>query len=201
MTNILSVDRYCTGCHETKKPEEFGLKSSGPGGRAHRCKTCTNQYHASYRQRTRSTLPTSYALAKESATLLGLTRICASCNKSKPLEDFRQRPTRKDYTLRCVSCRKDTRSPRSTYLWTTYRLREEDYLSMLETQNGTCAICTGPPTRGFFVVDHNHACCPGKRSCGNCVRGLLCDACNLGISALERHPVRVLSYMKLALDD
>lgn len=46
---------------------------------------------------------------------------------------------------------------------------------MTDEQGGVCAICKGP---GPLVVDHDHAHCPGPRSCGECVRGLLCHACN-----------------------
>jgi hypothetical protein len=69
-----------------------------------------------------------------------------------------------------------------------FNLTVEQYDQMLLVQGGVCAICKQPEThrhRGTGVVvslavDHDHRCCPGRRSCGNCVRGLLCDRCNLG---------------------
>ena len=35
--------------------------------------------------------------------------------------------------------------------------------------------------RSALVVDHDHACCLGAKSCGRCVRGFLCGGCNAGI--------------------
>lgn len=59
----------------------------------------------------------------------------------------------------------------------------DEYDAMLAAQGGVCAICgTNEPGRfGRFVVDHDHTCCPGDRSCGQCARGLLCWACNVGL--------------------
>lgn len=45
-----------------------------------------------------------------------------------------------------------------------------------------CDICgTSEPGGKGFHIDHDHACCGAKGSCGNCVRGLLCGACNSGL--------------------
>jgi hypothetical protein len=39
----------------------------------------------------------------------------------------------------------------------------------------------------FLCVDHDQACCPDeKRSCGNCIRGLLCLAGNTALGHIER---------------
>ena len=61
--------------------------------------------------------------------------------------------------------------------------------SALESRQGMqCAIChrTLP-----LVIDHDHACCPGKRSCGRCIRGLLCDLCNRGLGMFKDDPIRL----------
>lgn len=55
----------------------------------------------------------------------------------------------------------------------------------------SCALCgrrlyTG---RGggmaAFAVDHDHRCCAGGKSCGRCVRGLLCSTCNISLGHYE----------------
>lgn len=67
-----------------------------------------------------------------------------------------------------------------------YNLTPEAYAEMLEAQGGVCKICEQPETQRnvngdikMLAVDHDHACCPEpSRSCGLCVRALLCGRCN-----------------------
>lgn len=67
-----------------------------------------------------------------------------------------------------------------------FGLTQELYDALLEKQGGVCAICfqSNTDTR-LLAIDHDHSCCPGKGSCGKCVRGLLCGPCNLGIGSLK----------------
>lgn len=64
-----------------------------------------------------------------------------------------------------------------------YALSPERYDEMLRQQNGACAICGEKNKK--LCVDHNHECCPSGGSCGRCVRGLLCFACNAALGKLE----------------
>lgn len=60
----------------------------------------------------------------------------------------------------------------------SFNISLEDYEKMFETQGGLCGICGKTDTSKNLAVDHDRRCCPGKRSCGDCVRGLLCGSCN-----------------------
>lgn len=79
---------------------------------------------------------------------------------------------------------------KDTDLRRNYHITLEQYDSMLSGQNGQCAICgtTRPGQSKWFEVDHDHACCDKKGSCGACVRGLLCTGCNSGISRFGDDP-------------
>lgn len=56
------------------------------------------------------------------------------------------------------------------------------WLEAALAKQGGCAICGSREHRGRgWCVDHNHACCPGRYSCGICVRGVLCFPCNVAI--------------------
>lgn len=63
----------------------------------------------------------------------------------------------------------------------TYNLSPQMYQLLVDAcpknkkGEALCPICTKYRIR---AVDHDHSCCPGKTSCGKCVRGLLCGNCN-----------------------
>lgn len=63
----------------------------------------------------------------------------------------------------------------------------ERYATMFVAQDGLCAICGNDEPREDRVlsIDHDHSCCPGKLSCGKCVRGLLCSLCNPALGAFR----------------
>lgn len=51
--------------------------------------------------------------------------------------------------------------------------------------NQPCQICGSYEKPS---IDHDHSCCPGNKSCGKCIRGILCRACNSGIGMLRDDP-------------
>jgi Recombination endonuclease VII len=85
----------------------------------------------------------------------------------------------------------ETEAERGSRLKYYYRMTLEEYDFLLEAQGGHCAICPKTPEENGkrLAVDHDHRCCPGKESCGKCIRGLLCAHCNLAIGLLEDNPL------------
>ncbi|MFE6126824.1 endonuclease domain-containing protein [Streptomyces sp. NPDC056437] len=68
-----------------------------------------------------------------------------------------------------------------------YGLTEMLFEQMKAAQRGRCRICEELTEK--LVVDHDHACCPSaKKSCGKCVRGLLCSRCNIALGLLRDKP-------------
>lgn len=68
-----------------------------------------------------------------------------------------------------------------------YRLTLTDVLDIFDRQNRVCAFCsTEDPGSMGWNVDHDRACCSGNRSCGACVRAILCHLCNKGLGLLNQ---------------
>lgn len=79
----------------------------------------------------------------------------------------------------------------------------EQYDFMFRSQDGLCAICHKPESRTVgktgtlrrLSVDHDHLCCKGLRSCGKCIRGLLCSSCNFAIGHLADDEARIMDAL------
>jgi hypothetical protein len=91
---------------------------------------------------------------------------------------------------RCKACASDAAHAGSVAK--TYGITAEQYEALFAAQDGRCWICRRKSNKRLSV-DHDHSCCAGPTSCGQCVRGLLCapdNGCNRaligGIEAIGR---------------
>ena len=72
-----------------------------------------------------------------------------------------------------------------------YKLTLEDWQAMFDAQDGACAVCGAIEV--ILHVDHDHACCDGRKACGECVRALVCWPCNLILGLADDSPGRLLA--------
>lgn len=71
-------------------------------------------------------------------------------------------------------------------------------IQLIQIYAGGCGICG---ERDRIHIDHDHACCPGTRSCGSCIRGGLCEKCNMAVGALGDSYdklLRAVEYLRLS---
>lgn len=134
-----------------------------------------------------------------------LDRPCAECGTLIPDRGAGEGPRKKrcddcHAMVRAEQCRKKDLAKK----FRAYGITAEQYDALLNAQGGRCAICMtdrAHPTleNNNFYIDHDHSCCPGKTSCGKCVRGLLCTHCNTGLGYFrdnEAHLASAISYVR-----
>lgn len=188
----------CTRCHLVKPMGENYTTAVKGGGRrlTGRCRPCAlaiqreaNDAQAAKRRGPDYVLP---IIKDQAFPVIDGQRQCALCGEWKPVENFYVDSTvASGIACTCKICYQDRR--RVTYLMRMYNLTLDDFLRMLAAQEGLCAICGQPETAKrktegpvLLSVDHDHACCPGTKSCGVCVRQLLCHSCNHTIGRIEK---------------
>jgi hypothetical protein len=103
---------------------------------------------------------------------------CPDCGDTNPESFAKHRNRRNGLQAYCRFCHyKRKPYSRKYHYFRHYNITVEQYDALFKQQEGLCAICRKPSER-VLAVDHDHNCCPGTRSCGKCIRGLLCWKCN-----------------------
>ena len=149
------------------------------------------------------------SVSKKTKKATKATKTCSKCKAIQPLTNFYKSSKAKDgHRPECKLCHTVTYrgryddyqkqwlkdNPEYPKQWEkankikrkainlkwTYNLTPVDFLTFLFKQQFACADCKvhfSNATRP--CVDHSHDCCDGYRSCGKCVRGLVCTKCNI----------------------
>lgn len=199
----ICIVKLCSVCGKSLPLEAFQRKSSAPTGRASACRKCDGARRV--RQRIDKGL-------RRPDPAPGF-KWCGKCSSEKPLGEFYQRrsgPHAGKPHAHCMACFKadniararskgvQPRQDADPFAWrkrrlAAYGLTLEDYEAHLREQDGICPGCgiSAEQERIRFAVDHDHACCPGEGSCGQCVRGLLCRHCNFALGHVRDDSTRL----------
>src|SRR5271165_5798167 len=86
---------------------------------------------------------------------------------------------------------------------TKYNITFKQKQKMYADQGNNCLFfshCNNRTTITGIHIDHNHKCCAGKRSCGKCIRGLLCSRCNVLLGFVEIYRPGIFELMYSYID-
>lgn len=137
---------------------------------------------------------------RQKAGKSGRTARCKECSKKAATEWYRKNKDRAAAYSRERSARPEAQKKDRDYrLFSTYKISPDFYSYLTAIHGDLCGICgnketavhgrTGKPVS--LSVDHDHGCCSLEKSCGKCIRGLLCRDCNVGIAKFHDDPERL----------
>lgn len=198
LTPSHALDSAAPRCRMCPLPARWVVPRSGPGGygsycagmsctsRVRICQSCTRKFDRDSSGAGSKYCSTGCKIKGYHPKVPALARLCAWCAAPSP----RPRSGRELWPYVCPDCLEPLRH-------VVGRLRKHRVplarVRQLLSAPG-CEICdvdllqpvlrTGGNRSALLVVDHDHACCPGERSCGVCVRGFLCGNCNSAIGLL-----------------
>lgn len=174
--------KTCTRCEIPLPLSEYWRTKNSRDGLQHWCKGCHRDVRRVNREKLGSRPPRDDG-----------SKRCSRCKIEKPRTEFAKSHTQPDgRDWYCKPCKVEqsrvqrAADPDRARQWgraNTLRskgLTPAGYDALNLAQGGLCAGCGDAPSgRSLHLeVDHDHACCDSSKSCGSCVRGLLCRRCN-----------------------
>lgn len=196
---------WCNGHQEFHPVSVFNVNRKRPEGLTECCRAWLSDNQYRYRHNTdflpRNKICQSCGAIKHQSAFYGSINkrtVCKECTDSHhghswcvgclvwaPLEWF-DIPSRGRPMSWCALC----------WALRNHNTTIAQVLSIQGSSVPECAVCFQQHRR-LLNVDHDHRCCPGERSCGQCVRGLLCRTHNRveGLLVTSENAARMLDYM------
>lgn len=154
----------CTKCGTTKPAAEFAVDRAKSDGLDSWCRTCRN---AARRDRYNANLDHEQQRSRD---YYDANRDTIRTSRTSEINHQRYVAWKARYPG----------GLRIQWLKAAHGIAPEQWAAMLAEQGGQCYLCEQPlpddPRK--IAVDHDHTCCPAKRSCSTCRRGLAHTYCN-----------------------
>lgn len=121
------------------------------------------------------------------------------CASREAMENQRQRAAGRRPT-RVVTAEDKARWNRA-HKFVRLGITEEAFTELLESQDYACGMCHEPFEEDQRVfADHDHKCCDKQlkataKTCGKCIRGLLCFRCNTALGYIEKYGAMAEAYL------
>lgn len=201
--------KWCNRCEQFRPVADFDRH--GPSGYQSYCRGCSNAYHRSrYQPRPRmvTTRITKQGVVEYRCPRCELWQAagewswsagkrsssCKACRRLRSRTRGVTEPVKAAKRRRWNQAPDDERLQRQAVAFKSklarqYNMTLEQYWQLVQEQGGRCGICDRlPKDDQRLQVDHDHRCCAGPKSCGRCVRGLLCGSCNGKLALVEYFP-------------
>lgn len=117
----------------------------------------------------------------------GRRNICKQCHTEYMINYYKNNPEKNKNKIRM--------NTKHIPNWKRHHISEDFFNSLFNEFGGMCHACK---ERDAVVIDHDHSCCEGIRSCGKCVRGILCNQCNTALGLLKDSKALVIMLAEYA---
>lgn len=178
------ITKTCRMCKTEQPLDQFNKNKNSADNLAYECRTCVHT--ATLARRDQPKVEPEHE------------RPCFTCDQwlhpSQFHKDAHNWDGLSNYCRTCHAARYET--IKWAKIEQDWKLTREQWEAL--AKDG-CMICGFKGKR--LAVDHDHSCCPGKTSCGRCVRGILCFQHNIGLGYFQDNPEtlqKAQKYLEMA---